>query len=626
MGAISPICLIDRGSASFEGMSRPSRRAFVALAALGALAVGLALLYRARLPLAEALVRRIVAAAGVAGAELRVVEVGPRGALLEDVRVGAGPDLEIARLALRWSLLELVRGHVGEAAIGGLRARGRIGEDGGVTFGALDAAASRAGSGGDAPATTPALPPLEGLVLHDALVELSTPKGVARLRVDGRGEIGTFGADGRFALRAELGASRAALALELAGEAGEPRLQLRDGSAAFEIAQLGPVAVEELDGTVSLGPGGAPFGSLHAGSIRTTHTGPVEVLLALGEPEPERAVGGRIPFQLGVKLAGGRVRIDAPGVLQTAPFALEASVDHTFSFAQGGVQPADLWPGAAPLLESAVGDVAVKARVKAGADPLSLTAHVESKSLDLVSATGVPIEGLAFAADVTGPSPLRTKEHVLTFRSANLIGPFENGTVRWRLEGSRVEVLAADWTYAGGRLTTAGPFDLSAKEWPFAVDARGVSLEALLAQLEIADLSGSGSLSGALPLVYDGTRLRVEHGVLTAEPPGGVVRYAPASAAPGSFGLGGDVDVLTGALEDFHYDRLRLTLDGALDGDVTVGLEIDGRNPRYEGGRPVELNVKVDTNLPALLRASRSVSGVPEVIERRLRGRVPGDG
>ena len=58
----------------------------------------------------------------------------------------------------------------------------------------------------------------------------------------------------------------------------------------------------------------------------------------------------------------------------------------------------------------------------------------------------------------------------------------------------------------------------------------------------------------------------------------------------------------------------------------TLGLEIDGKNPRYEDGRPVELNVKVDTNLPALLRASRSVSGVPDVIERRLRGRVPPDG
>jgi hypothetical protein len=607
-------------------MSRSRRRALVALAALAVLGVGFALLYRARLPLAEALVRRIVAAGGVAGAELRVVEVGPRGALLQDVRVGAGPDLEIARLALRWSLLELVLGRVGEAAIGGLRARGRIGDDGGLTFGALDAAASRAaGASGDAPAGAPALPPLDGLVLHDALVELSTPQGVARLRADGRAEIGALGPDGALVLRAELGASRAALRLELGGAANESRVTVQDGSAAFELAGIGPVAVEGLEGMVRLPPEPL-YATLRAGSIRTAQTGPLEVLLDVGEPDPKRAAARGIPFQLGVKIAGGRVRVDVPGQLQTAPFALEASVDHTLSFAEGGVQPADLWPGAAALLERAVGDVAVKARLTAGGGPLRLTAHVESQALDLVSVTGVPLEGLAFAADLTGPSPLRTQEHVLTFRSANLIGPFENGTVRWKLEGTRLEVLAADWTYAGGRLTTAGPFELGAKEWPFTVDARGVSLEALLAQLEIADLSGSGSLSGALPLVYDGTRLRVENGVLTAEPPGGVVRYAPASAAPGSLGLGGDVDVLAGALEDFHYDRLRLELSGALDGDVTLGLEIDGKNPRYEGGRPVELNVKVDTHLPALLRASRSVSGVPDVIERRLRGRVPPDG
>jgi len=54
-------------------------------------------------------------------------------------------------------------------------------------------------------------------------------------------------------------------------------------------------------------------------------------------------------------------------------------------------------------------------------------------------------------------------------------------------------------------------------------------------------------------------------------------------------------------------------------------VALHGQNPRYEGGRRVELNVKVETNLPALLRGGRSVTGVPEVIERRLRDRVPPD-
>ncbi|HVH05830.1 MAG TPA: YdbH domain-containing protein, partial [Myxococcota bacterium] len=372
-------------------------------------------------------------------------------------------------------------------------------------------------------------------------------------------------------------------------------------------------------------PGAAPLGSIHADAIRTRHTGVLEALLAIGGRDGARREPNAIPIALGLKTKSGGARIDFPGFFRTSPPALQVAIDGTLPFAADGLKPADLAPEAAKLLERAVGTVTLKGGVKAGRGPPTFNVRVATESLDLVTATGVPIEGLAFSADVRGPSPLRTGEHTLRFRTANLIGPFEDGTVRWRLRGTDLEVLAAEWSYAGGRCTTAGHFDLTAKEWPFTVDVAGVSLEQLLAQLEIADLAGSGSLSGALPLVFDGTRLRVEGGVLTAAPPGGVVRYAPASAAPGSLGLGGDVDVLAGALEDFHYDKLRMTLTGALDGDVEVGLEIDGKNPRYEGGRPIELNVKVETNLPALLRASRSVSGVPEVIERRLRGRVPED-
>ena len=72
-------------------------------------------------------------------------------------------------------------------------------------------------------------------------------------------------------------------------------------------------------------------------------------------------------------------------------------------------------------------------------------------------------------------------------------------------------------------------------------------------------------------------------------------------------------------------NTLRIDVSGALDGDVQVGVALHGKNPRYEGGRRVELNVNVETNLPALLRGGRSVTGVPEVIERRLRDRVPPD-
>jgi hypothetical protein len=565
------------------------RRALLAAAVLALALAGLALLWRERLALAESLVRRVVAAAGVVGAEMRVVEVGPRGALLEDLRVGDPPDLRIERIALRYSLLGLVRGRIGEVAVGGLRLRGRV-ADGKLSFGALDAA-TQGGGGGTAVA-----PPIDGLVLSDVVAEVSTPEGVASIRIDG--------------------------AAEVAGTASEPELQLEDGAAVITWPKIGEIAIAGIDASLALPDAGLPYGHLAIEAIRSSLGPPVEVRLAVGSATANPDLyAGFLPFVLELMTAGERVKLRGLGELRMSPFGVVASLEGSLPFTADGLQPADLSPLAARFVASAEGTVHVRAEVKVGAGPLSVTGTVETTALDLVSVTGVPVEGLELRADLLGIAPLRTKESTLRFRLLNLIGPFEEGEVRWRLQGTELEVKDAAWTYAGGRCTTAGTFDLAAKELPFTVAVKGVSLELLLAQLEIADLSGTGSLSGDLPLVFDFERLRVDNGVLTAEPPGGIVRYAPATAAPGSLGLGGDVDVLAGALENFHYEKLVMTLTGALDGDVDVGLEIKGKNPRYESGRPVELNVRVETNLPALLRASRSVSGVPEEIERRLRER-----
>jgi hypothetical protein len=576
-------------------MAPGKRRALLAAAALALLLAGLAVLWVQRLSLAHALVGRAVAALGVAGAEMRVVEVGPRGALLEELRVGDPPDLAIERVALRYSLLGLLRGRIGEVAIGGLRLRGRI-SDGKLTFGALDAALapSEAGGGGG----TVAAPPVDGLVVSDAGVEIATPDGVVGLRLDA--------------------------AIEVAGGARAPVLSIESGTATLALPKLGAIAITGIGGTLAIPPVGPPRGELAIETIRTALAAPIAVRLAAGSEDAERdLVAGALPLALEITTADGRAKLAGPGELHTDPFGVLFSLQSALSFAGDGLQPVDLSPLAARYLASANGTVDVFVDVKAGGAPLSVTGRVQTEALDLVSATGVPVEGLALRADLLGLSPLRTKDQTLRFRLVNLIGPFEEGEVHWRLEGTQLEVKDAAWRYAGGDLTTAGRFDLAAPELPFTVAVKGVSLEQLLAQLAIADLSGTGSLSGELPLVYDFTRLRVDHGVLTAEPPGGVVKYAPATLAPGSLGVGGDVDVLTGALENFHYDQLRMELTGALDGDVDLGLAIKGKNPRYERGRPVELNVHVETNLPALLRASRSVTGVPEEIERRLRERQP---
>ena len=543
-------------------MRTARRRALAAAGAALVLVAGVAF-WRARLRLAESLVMRAVAAAGVAGAEVAVTEIGPRGALLEHLRVGeaAGADLEIERIALRYSVLGLLRGRLGEVAVGGLRLRGRR-DDAGLSFGKLDALRRRAASP-DASTGAGSLPPIDALVLQDARVE---------------------------------------------------------------VAAAGRSLLLRMDGELALAPGG-PRGRLTVEAIRSGRAPPVVFALQVSPEGAAPATAGEIPLALEVSAAEGRATLRGDGRLRLDPFGAELGLAGALVFAPGALQPEDLAPEIGTFVAAAEGTLAVRATLRAGAEGLAVTGRIETEGLDVATPSGIAITGLVGGADFAGPAPFRTlRTETLRFRRADLIGPFEEGELRFRLRGSQLEVPEASWRYAGGRLSTSGRFDLAAKEHPFTVQVADVSLARLLEWVDVPDLSGTGSLSGTLPLVFDGERLRVSEGRLSAAAPGGIVRYAPASAAEGSLGLGGDVDVLAGALRDFHYDTLRLALSGSLDGEVRVGVALYGKNPRYERGRRVELNVNLETNLASLLRAGRSVSGVPEVIERRLRGRVPSDG
>ena len=74
----------------------------------------------------------------------------------------------------------------------------------------------------------------------------------------------------------------------------------------------------------------------------------------------------------------------------------------------------------------------------------------------------------------------------------------------------------------------------------------------------------------------------------------------------------------SGALEDLHYEELSLTINGDLSDRVAVAMHIRGRNPNFQKGRPVVLNVNVDLPLGSLLRAAGVATGVPDEIEEQV--------
>jgi hypothetical protein len=72
-------------------------------------------------------------------------------------------------------------------------------------------------------------------------------------------------------------------------------------------------------------------------------------------------------------------------------------------------------------------------------------------------------------------------------------------------------------------------------------------------------------------------------------------------------------------LEDFHYERLEIEIDGSATEAVVIKIHFAGVNPDYQDGHPVEFNLSVDARLSDLLRTGMRIYRMPEKIEERLR-------
>jgi hypothetical protein len=196
--------------------------------------------------------------------------------------------------------------------------------------------------------------------------------------------------------------------------------------------------------------------------------------------------------------------------------------------------------------------------------------------------------------------------------------PLGAGSVKFQLKPDGILVVEhGEWAFAGGKLLFSGAIPLAAAERKFELRVEGVSVEKLLAALDFEGLTGTGVLGGRAPLVWRGEQMLVANGELRATE-NGVIRFTSGAGGAALARKQPALSPLLGALEDLHYDDLTLTIDGDLGDRVEAKMHIRGRNPNFQKGRPVVLNVRVDLPLGSLLRAASVAAGVPEEIEARV--------
>ncbi|THG71185.1 dicarboxylate transport, partial [Pseudomonas sp. A-1] len=170
----------------------------------------------------------------------------------------------------------------------------------------------------------------------------------------------------------------------------------------------------------------------------------------------------------------------------------------------------------------------------------------------------------------------------------------------------------------GGQLAAEpARLDLARPPQRLAVQVRGLELAELLRVYPAEGLSGRGTLDGRLPLRLDAEGLHIVEGRIAARAPGGALQLrserirAFARSNPA-------LQLAATALEDFRYDRLESEVDYAPRGQLLLALRLHGQNPALEGGRPVNLAINLEENVPSLLTSLQLSGRVNEAIQRRV--------
>ncbi|MEZ4217689.1 MAG: YdbH domain-containing protein [Myxococcota bacterium] len=341
----------------------------------------------------------------------------------------------------------------------------------------------------------------------------------------------------------------------------------------------------------------------------------------------------RVDVELAPDGAGLRARgtaVDASGAARIAfearhdararSGALDARLADIDFSAPGAPSIAALVPPLAGWVDGLGGRLGATASLAWSADAIGEPAlSLRFDDVDLETA-GEAVRGLAGDVELVGLAPPRTRaSQTLRFRRVDALAPLADGDVRFAIErGGRVRLERATGRFAGGWLrAVAEPADASGDD---RIVLRVARLDARrLAALagDAVDLEATGTLWGKVPLVVRDGGVAIDGAVLAASQ-GGVLRYRARDGAGAAADATDSWALLRRALADFRYERLEISADGPLDGEMSAHVELRGSSPAVEDGRPIELRVRLSGGVAQVFRSALFGNAVVERLRERL--------
>ncbi|MEE9301232.1 MAG: YdbH domain-containing protein, partial [Alphaproteobacteria bacterium] len=275
-------------------------------------------------------------------------------------------------------------------------------------------------------------------------------------------------------------------------------------------------------------------------------------------------------------------------------------------FAKGYPQPADLFPIARGLVDAVEGTITLEGAIawRDGELEPDLRLGVEDLNATIGETRLYNVQAALTLDGLTPPTtpPGQRISGLLTSSDLEPM-PIE---VRFRLQPDGVLLIEeAELGFAGGRLTTVGArLEPTAREGRLVIDVASIDLARLIELIDLEGLSGTGRLSGTVPVAFVKNGIEVRGGRLAAAGPG-VLRYAGSEVEQVLEAREDTVGLMIQALSDFHYEELTLALDKEFSGDGTVLVHMKGSNPAVLEGYPFVFNINFSSNfdrLAALIR------------------------
>jgi hypothetical protein len=198
--------------------------------------------------------------------------------------------------------------------------------------------------------------------------------------------------------------------------------------------------------------------------------------------------------------------------------------------------------------------------------------------------------------------PLRTKEkQVVTIGKIDTAVELDHPRLVFTLDGAKLHVHDFETGVIGGIARI--------EETVFKTDTDGLDVVLGLKKIDIGQLfelialdglSGSGQMSGQLPIRLKGQDINVRDGLLESVG-GGTLRFQSQKARQALAGAGEQVELLLNVLNNFHYKHLSLRINQQAHQNAILNFRIEGANPDVMEARPFNLNINLEANLDRIL-------------------------